>query len=77
VLANLPSGYRTATSYGERTVEMKGPKSALVVMKRDFMLPAYNEGVLIAVLESANVKNPRVEAKLGGPLDCEYTISWD
>jgi uncharacterized protein (TIGR02265 family) len=77
VLANLPSGYRTATSYGERTVEMTGTHSARVTMKRDFMLPAYNEGVLIAVLESANVKNPRVTAHLSGPLDCEYTLTWD
>jgi uncharacterized protein (TIGR02265 family) len=76
VLDNLPSGYRTAVSYGERTVEMTGPRSARVVMKRDFMLPAYNEGVLLAVLEAVHAPNARVTARPVGPLDTEYELSW-
>lgn len=77
VLANLPSGYRTAVSYGERTVTMTGPKTAQVVMRRDFMLPAYNEGVLLAVMEAALVQNPRVVARTVGTLDTDYELSWD
>ncbi|XXF77989.1 DUF2378 family protein [Myxococcaceae bacterium GXIMD 01537] len=77
VLANLPSGYRTAVSYGERTVTMTGPKSATVSMKRDFMLPSYNEGVLLAVLEAAGVQNARAVAKPVGLLDTDYELSWE
>ncbi len=77
VLANLPSGYRTAVSYGERTVTMTGPKTAQVVMRRDFMLPAYNEGVLLAVMEAALVQNPRVVARPVSTLDTDYELAWD
>ena len=77
VLANLPSAYRTAVSYGERTVTMTGPKAATVAMRRDFMLPAYNEGVLLAVLEAALVQNPRVVARPVGMLDIDYELAWD
>jgi uncharacterized protein (TIGR02265 family) len=77
VMGNLASGYRSAVSYGERIVTMKEDKGARVLMKRDFMLPLYNEGVLLAVLESVKAKNPQVRARPIGVLDCEYELSWE
>jgi uncharacterized protein (TIGR02265 family) len=77
MLANVPSGYRTAVSYGERTVTMTGPKSATLLMKGDFMLPAYTEGVLLSILEAATVKNARAVVRPVGVLDTEYELSWD
>jgi uncharacterized protein (TIGR02265 family) len=76
IMGNLASGYRSAVSYGERTVTLQGDTGARVLMKRDFMLPLYNEGVLLAVLESVNAKNPQVRARSFGVLDCEYDLSW-
>ncbi|MBN1204039.1 MAG: DUF2378 family protein [Myxococcaceae bacterium] len=76
LLGSLASGYRSAVSYGERIVTLKEETGATVVMKRDFMLPLYNEGVLMAVLEAAHAKNPQVRAKPLGLLDCEYELSW-
>lgn len=76
LIGNLASGYRSAVSYGERVVSMQGDHAARVVMKRDFMLPLYNEGVLKALLESVHAKSPQVRAKPLGPLDCEYELSW-
>jgi uncharacterized protein (TIGR02265 family) len=77
ILGSLASAYRSAVSYGERTVTLLGENSARVVMKREFMLPAYNEGVLATVLESVNAKNVRVKARPSGLLDCEYELSWE
>ena len=76
VMGNLVSGYRSAVSYGERSVTVQGENSARVTMKRDFMLPLYNEGVLLALLEAVHAKNPQVRARPITLLDCEYELSW-
>ena len=49
-------------------------EAATVAMRRDFMLPAYNEGVLLAVLEAALVQNPRVVARPVGMLDIDAVV---
>ncbi|XXF77986.1 DUF2378 family protein [Myxococcaceae bacterium GXIMD 01537] len=77
LVGNLPTGYRAAVSYGERGVEWTGERAGRFFMKRDFLLPAYHEGVLQAVLESVGGKNVRVRGRQTGPLDAEYEISWD
>lgn len=77
LLGKLPSGYRSAVSYGDRTVTFNSETNARVIMKRDFMLPLYNEGVLTAVLEAVHAKNPRVRARPFGLLDCEYDLTWE
>jgi uncharacterized protein (TIGR02265 family) len=76
IMGSLVSGYRSAVSYGERSVTLQGENSARVVMKRDFMLPLYNEGVLLALLEAVHAKNPQVRARPITMLDCEYELSW-
>jgi uncharacterized protein (TIGR02265 family) len=76
MIGNLASGYRSAVSYGERIVTMQGDNGARILMKRDFMLPLYNEGVLRALLESVHAKNPQVRVRPAGLLDCEYELSW-
>jgi uncharacterized protein (TIGR02265 family) len=76
LIGNLASGYRSAVSYGERIVSMESDTSARVLMKRDFMLPHYNEGVLRALLESVHAKSPQVRSRPLGQLDCEYELSW-
>ncbi|HYI01258.1 DUF2378 family protein [Hyalangium sp.] len=76
VMGHLASGYRSVASYGERTVTMQGDNGARVVMKGDYMLPLYTEGVLQAMLEAVHAKNPQVRARPFGQLDCEYDLSW-
>jgi uncharacterized protein (TIGR02265 family) len=76
-LGSLTAGYRSAVSYGERTVTFVGETGARVVAKRDFMLPLYNEGVLLALLESIRARNPRVRSRPFGLLACEYELSWE
>lgn len=72
-----PSGYRSAVSYGTRTVEWRGAKAARMVFRRDFMVPAFHRAVMLTALEASDAKNPRVEARALGLLDSEYDLSWD
>jgi uncharacterized protein (TIGR02265 family) len=72
-----PAGYRSAVSYGERTVEWRGEKSARMIFRRDFMVTAFHRAVILAALEDSDAENPRVEARALGLLDSEYALSWE
>jgi uncharacterized protein (TIGR02265 family) len=72
-----PPGYRSAVSYGERTVEWLGERRARLVFRRDFMVPAFHRAVMLAALEASDAKSPRVEARATGLLDSEYDLTWD
>lgn len=77
LVGNLPAGYRAAVSYGERGVSWTGEKSGVFFMKRDFMPPAYHEGTLQAAIEAVGGKQVKVHGRQVGPLDTEYTLSWE
>ncbi len=72
-----PAGYKTAVSYGERSVEWAGERSARMIFRRDFMPPAFHRGVILAGLAASDAKNPRVEARETGFLDSVYEVTWD
>jgi uncharacterized protein (TIGR02265 family) len=72
----LPISYRAATSYGERQMVWTGEKSGRFIFKRDFLPPAYHEGVLLEVMLKVNAKNPQVRGRVTGPLDTEFDLSW-
>lgn len=77
LVSNLPSGYQMAVSYGERSIEWKGEGEALFVMRRDFLPPAYHEGVLREVLATVGARGPKVEGRKLGVLDTEYHLLWE
>lgn len=72
-----PAGYRSAVSYGDRSVEWLGEKRARMIFKRDFMPPTFHRAVILAGLGASDAKAPRVEARATGLLDSEYDISWE
>jgi uncharacterized protein (TIGR02265 family) len=72
----LPISYRAATSYGERQMVWTGENSGRFIFKRDFLPPAYHEGVLLEVMLKVNARNPQVRGRITGPLDAEYDLSW-
>ncbi len=76
LVSNLHAGYRAAVSYGDRGVTWTGDKSGIFTMKRDFMPPAYHEGTLQAVIEAVGGMQVKVQGRQVGPLDTEYTLSW-
>jgi uncharacterized protein (TIGR02265 family) len=77
VVSAGPSGYRSAVSYGERSVEWLGERRARMTFRRDFMVPAFHRAVMLAALEATDAKSARVEARATGLLDSEYDISWE
>ncbi|HEU4385760.1 MAG TPA: DUF2378 family protein [Anaeromyxobacteraceae bacterium] len=77
MVSNIPSGYRAAVSYGERTVEWLGDRSARVVFRRDFMPPAFHAGVMRAGLAGMGARDPRVTARQTRFLDAEFEIGWE
>src|SRR5512141_3401493 len=72
-----PAGYRSAVSYGDRSVEWLGERKARLVFRRDFMVPAFHRAVMLAALEASDAKSPRVEGRATSLLDSEYDLSWD
>jgi len=72
-----PAGYRSAVSYGERSVEWRGERQARMVFRRDFMVPAFHRAVILAGLEASDARNPQVVARATGLLDSEYDLSWE
>ncbi|HEX8436344.1 DUF2378 family protein [Archangium sp.] len=76
LVGNLPSAYRAAVNFGERTVTWEGPSRGRVLMRRDFLPCAYHEGVLLAALEGLKVSAPQVRGQRLGELDSEYLVSW-
>lgn len=77
MLTNLPVLFRTAVSYGERSVEWTGSRRCRLIMKRDFMPPAYQEGAIETALQILHPKFVTVRSVPTGMLDNEYLISWE
>jgi uncharacterized protein (TIGR02265 family) len=72
-----PAGYRSAVSYGERTVEWTGERSARMLFRGDFMVPAFHRAVMQAALEASDARNPCVEGRALGLLDSQYELRWE
>ncbi len=72
-----PAGYRSAVSYGERSVEWLGDRHARMIFRRDFMPPTFHRAVILAGLGASDAANPRVVAKATGLLDSEYDVTWE
>jgi uncharacterized protein (TIGR02265 family) len=73
----LPTSYKASLSYGERTVVWTGERSGRFIFKRDFMPPAYHEGVIAKAVERAKVRSVLVRGYITGPLDTEYELTWE
>jgi uncharacterized protein (TIGR02265 family) len=77
VISAGPAAFKSAVSYGERTVEFTGPTSARYLFKRDFMPNAFHRGVILAALAATEAKNPRVEARQVAFMETAYEIAWE
>ena len=76
LMNSLASGYKTAVSYGTRTLTWKGNNSCVLSMRRDFMPHPYHEGVLLQVLTAVGGKQVQAKGLRVGLLDTDYEISW-
>ena len=76
LMNSLPAGYKTAVSYGSRTLTWHSATRCTFGMRRDFMPHPYHEGVLLQVLQAVGAKQPKVVGKRVGVLDTDYEVSW-
>jgi len=77
LLANIGPSYRTAVSYGARTVEFTGPRQAVITFRQDFMPPAFHAAVILTALQAGDARRPRVVGRATGLLDSVYDIQWE
>lgn len=78
ILAQIPSAYSTAVSYGERTMTSSlYEKSGHFVIKQDFLPQAYHEGTIRGALFMAGASASRVRGRTTGLLDSEYEFFWE
>jgi uncharacterized protein (TIGR02265 family) len=76
LMLSLPTGYKTAVSYGQRTLTWRGPTSCVFSMRGDFMPHPYHEGVLTQVLSAVGARQPQVRGQRTAVLDADYDVSW-
>lgn len=77
IVAAGPGAFKSAVSYGERTVEFTGEKSARYVFKRDFMPQAFHRGVILAALAATDARNAKVIARDAEFMHSIYEITWE
>jgi uncharacterized protein (TIGR02265 family) len=75
MVTNLPWTYQVSVS-GERSVEWVAPQACRFTMDRDFLPPAFHEGMLVAMLERLHATQIQVHGRRKGLLGGEYDISW-
>ena len=75
LMNHLPAMYQVSLT-GERSVKWLGPQCCRVTMKRDFLPPAFHEGMLVAMLEQMNAQRIKVVGLSVGGLESEYDLSW-
>ncbi len=77
VVSAGPSGYRSAVTYGERTLRWLGERHARFSFRRDFIVPAYHRAIILTALEATEARNPTVDVTVLGLLDSDYEIRWE
>ncbi|MBL8920253.1 MAG: DUF2378 family protein [Myxococcaceae bacterium] len=76
LMNSLSSGYKTAVSYGVRSVTWTGASSCVFSMRRDFMPHPYHEGVLEQVVSAVGGRDAKVTGRRLDVLDTDYEVSW-
>jgi uncharacterized protein (TIGR02265 family) len=77
LLDTLPASHRINTSAGECKVRWTGPRSAVVLITRDYLPSPYTEGSLQGAFAAAKVRGLTVRSRPSPSLDNEYELSWD
>ncbi|MGZ3460811.1 MAG: TIGR02265 family protein [Archangium sp.] len=77
LINNMPVAFRAAASFGVVSVQWSGPRSGMLVTKRDFLLHLNHEGGLLGLFRALGLQNARVSGRQTGPLDNEVHFSWE
>jgi uncharacterized protein (TIGR02265 family) len=76
LLSVVPSAFSLANNSLQGEVKWTGPRSALFLLKHDFLPLVYTEGTLQS-LDTAKVKGLRVKSRQVEPLVGEYELTWE
>lgn len=77
LINNMPVAFRAAASFGEILVQWSGPRSGMLVTKRDFLLYLNHEGGLMGLFRSVGLTGARVSGRQEGALDNVVEFSWE
>ena len=76
LINSLPLAFRAMASFGEISVQWTGPRSGLLIMKRDFILHLSHESGLTGLFRTLGFPGARVRGRRTGALDNEVEFSW-
>jgi uncharacterized protein (TIGR02265 family) len=76
LLEAVPMAFSVGANGLKSEIRWTGPNSALFILERDFIPPAYTEGTLQS-LEVTKVKGLRVRSRQSGTLVGEYELTWE
>ncbi|HYO55591.1 TIGR02265 family protein [Archangium sp.] len=77
IINNLPMAFRATASFGESEVRWTGPRSGILLTKRDFLLYLNHEGGLQSLFRSLGLSGAWTRGRQTGPLDNEVEFSWE
>jgi uncharacterized protein (TIGR02265 family) len=77
MLDTIVNAFQMVAKGAELSTLLTGPKSAILIHKRDFLPRPYMQSGLVSTFAAAKVKGMSVNVRPTGPLDTEYDLSWD
>lgn len=77
LISHMPVAFRAAASFGEITIQWKGPRQGVLHTRRDFLLPMNHEGGLLGLFRTLGLPGGQAQGRMVGPLDNEVEFSWE
>jgi uncharacterized protein (TIGR02265 family) len=77
MIDTIVNAFQMVVKGAEVSTLLTGPKSAILIYKRDFLPRPYLEAGLVSTFTAAKVKGMKVNVRPTGPLDTEYDLSWE
>lgn len=77
MLDTIVNAFQMVAKGAELSTLLTGPKSAILIHKRDFLPRPYMQSGLVSTFAAAKVQGMKVNVRPTGPLDTEYDLSWD
>jgi len=76
LINNIPVAFRATASFGEISLQWKGPRHCVLHTRRDFLLYMSHEGGLLSLFRTLGLTGVRIQGRQVGPLDNEIEFSW-
>jgi uncharacterized protein (TIGR02265 family) len=77
MIDTIVNAFQLVAKGAELSTMLTGPKSAILIHKRDFLPRPYMQSGLVSTFAAAKVQGMKVNVRPMGPLDTEYDLSWE